>query len=137
MRFVLDTNILVSAFISRKGPPGQVLDLVRREGHLLITSAYQLDELRSVLSRDRLQPYIRPDEARDFLDTIESIGLLVEELPEVEFSPDPKDNPILATAIAGAADLIVSGDKVDMLALGGVEGIPIVKARDAVGLLEG
>ena len=40
--------------------------------------------------------------------------LVVSELPEVNLSPDPKDNPILATAIAGEAELIVSGDKGDM-----------------------
>lgn len=37
--------------------------------------------------------------------------------PDVDLSPDPKDNPILATAIAGKTDLIVSGDKKHMLAL--------------------
>ena len=48
----------------------------------------------------------------------------------MDLSSDPKDNPILAAAIAGKADLIVSGDKRHMLALGHVEGIPIVTARD-------
>jgi len=40
----------------------------------------------------------------------------------VNLSPDPGDNPILAAAIAGDADLIVSGDKKYMLALGEIEG---------------
>ena len=47
-------------------------------------------------------------------------------------SPDPKDNPILATAIAGKADLIVSGDKKHVLALVEVGGIPIVTAHEAL-----
>ena len=46
----------------------------------------------------------------------------------VSLSPDPKDNPILAAAIAEKADLIVSGDKKHMLALGTVEGVPVVTA---------
>ncbi len=50
----------------------------------------------------------------------------------MDISPDPKDNPILAAALAGKADLIVSGDKKHVLALGAVEGIPIVTARDAL-----
>jgi predicted nucleic acid-binding protein len=29
---------------------------------------------------------------------------VLQELPDVELSPDPDDNPILATAIAGMAD---------------------------------
>ena len=40
-------------------------------------------------------------------------------------SPDTKDDAILATAVAGNPELIVSGDKRDILALRKVEGIPI------------
>ena len=61
--------------------------------------------------------------------------MVTAKLPEMSLSPDPKDNPMLATTVAGEADLLVSGDKGDMLALGHVEGIPIVTARDAVGRL--
>ena len=53
----------------------------------------------------------------------------------VENSPDPDDNLILAAAVAGNADLIVSGDKRHMLSLGDVEGIPIVTPRDALSLI--
>lgn len=132
MRIVLDTNILVSALISGEGPPGQVLAAIRRERITLVTSAFQIEELRSVLRRDRLKPYIRPEEAADLLYHLEAVCAVTSELPEVSLSPDPADNPILATAIAGEADLIVSGDKGDMLALERVEGIPIVSAREAV-----
>ena len=52
-------------------------------------------------------------------------------------SPDPDDNLIPATAIAGKADLIVSGDKKPMLALGRVDDIPIVTAAAAVNRLRG
>ncbi len=38
MRIVLDTNVLVSALISRDGPLGRVLAAVRREGLTLVTS---------------------------------------------------------------------------------------------------
>ena len=131
MRIVLDTNILVSALISEEGYPAQVLAAIKRERVTLVTSAYQIEELRGVLARERLKPYIRPEEAADLLYHLEAVGLVVSELPEVSLSPDPKDNPILATAIAGEAELIVSGDKGDMLALGRVEGIPVVTAREA------
>ena len=135
MRIVLDSNILVSALISGEGAPGQVLAAVKREGITLVTSAFQLDELRSVLTRERLKPYIRPEEADDLLYHLEAVGMVVSDLPEVNLSPDPKDNPMLATAVAGEADLIVSGDKGDMLVLGNAEGIPIVTAREAMGRL--
>lgn len=91
--------------------------------------------MRDVLARERLKPYIRPEEADDLPYHLEAVGMMMDKLPEVSLPPDPKDNPILATAVAGAADLLISGDKDDMLALGQVEGIPIVTARDAVGRL--
>ena len=65
-------------------------------------------------------------EARDLLQSLESISAVVTELPEVDLSPDPKDNPNLAAGLAGRTDLIVSGDKQDVPALRHVEGIPIV-----------
>ncbi len=52
-------------------------------------------------------------------------------------SPDPDDNLILAAAIAGQANLIVSGDKKHMLSLDTAAGIPIVTARSALERLAG
>lgn len=132
MRIVLDTNILVSALISGEGPPGQLLAAVRREGITLVTSEFQIEELRAVLAREHLKPYIRVEEADDLLYHLRAVGMVADELPEVTASRDPKDNPILAAAVAGQADLLVSGDKDDVLALGDIEGIPIVTARKAI-----
>jgi len=135
VRIVLDSNILVSALISGDGCPGRVLAAVKREGITLVTSEFQIAELRDVLARERLQPYIRAEEANDLLYHLKAVGMVMADLPEVNMSPDPRDNPILATAVVGEADLVVSGDKGDMLALGNVEGIPIVTAREAIGRL--
>lgn len=49
---------------------------------------------------------------------------------------DPDDDHVIAAAPAGAADLIASGDKRDLLPLGSYAGIPIVTAREAVERLE-
>ncbi len=49
---------------------------------------------------------------------------------------DPDDDHVLAAALAGAADIIASGDKRDLLPLGSYQGIPIVTAREAVERLE-
>ena len=133
---MLDTNILVSALISGDGPPGRVLASIKQEGLTLVTSAVQIDELRNVLGRERLRPRIRPEEAQDLIRNLEAVGEVVTDLSDVSVSPDPDDNPILAAAIAGRADLIVSGDKKHMLALGRVQGIPIVTAAVAVDRLQ-
>ena len=132
MRVVLDTNVLISALISKTGPPGRLLSAVKRAGLVLVTSAYQLDELREALGRKRLRAYVRPEEAHDLLYNLEAVGVLVTGLPECNPSPDPDDNPILATAIAGNADLVISGDKTGMVALGHVNDIPIITPARAM-----
>ena len=131
MRIVLDTNILVSALISRAGPPGQVLAEATRGRLTLITSVAQIAELRRVLDRPHLRRIIAPGAAQDLMANIDAVGGVVGDLPDVTASPDPDDNLILATAVAGRADLIVSGDKTDMLALGRIEGVPIATASAA------
>lgn len=132
MRIVLDTNILVSALLTPNGPPGRLLAAVKRGDVTLVTSDVQIDELRNVLGRDRLSACIRPREAAALLDNLSAVGVVATDLPDVDASPDPDDDLILAAAVAGHADLIVSGDKGHVLALGQVEGIPIVTARDAL-----
>jgi uncharacterized protein len=55
------------------------------------------------------------------------MAISVTSLPIVSYSPDPDDNIILATAIAGKANYLVSGDKSDLLKLGVVEDIFILR----------
>lgn len=135
MRIVLDTNILVSALLTPNGPPGRLLAAVKRGDVTPVTSDAQLRELRDVLSRGRLSARIRPHEAAALLANLPAVGEVVTDLPDMDSSSDPDDNLILASAIAGRADLIVSGDKGHMLALGQVEGIPIVTAHAALARL--
>ena len=135
MQIVLDTNVLVSALIAREGPSGRLLAAVKRGDVALVTSDFQIEELRDVLSRERVKRYVQPGEATALLYSLGCIGSVVSDLPDLALSPDPKDNPILATATAGCVDLVVSGDKSDMLALGRVEGIPIVTPREALSII--
>ena len=53
----------------------------------------------------------------------------------MELSPDPDDNSVLATAITGMADYLVTGDKRDLLSLGRVEMVQIIAARAFADLL--
>jgi putative PIN family toxin of toxin-antitoxin system len=132
VRVVLDTNVLIGALITKGTPPDRLYQ-AWLEGEIdLVTSTAQLAEVATVLARPRLQRYLDAEEAAAIIENIDTRVRVLDALPDVNLSPDPKDNPILAAAIAGKADLIVSGDKRHMLALGEVEGIPIVTARDAL-----
>ena len=76
--------------------------------------------------------FVDSDEAAQMVAAIHQRAIVLSEVPVTRRSPDPKDDPILAAAVAGDAGLVVSGDKSDMLALGDVEGIPIRSAREAL-----
>lgn len=132
MRIVLDTNILIAAIITKGTPPDDLYRAWLRGEFELVTSTAQIAELADVLARPGVRKHVDPDEASAIVENIDTRAMILRHLPEVSLSPDPKDNPILATALAGNADMVVSGDKKHLLALGDVQGIPIVTARDAL-----
>jgi len=134
MRIVLDTNLLVSGIIST-GLPRQLVVAAKAGTFELCTSEMLLDELLDVISRDKfatrlVQAGLAP------LTIVEDLRALA-----VVVSPsmvarvvlaDPDDDHVLAAALTGAADLIVTGDKRDLLPLGSYQGIPIVTAKEAL-----
>ena len=134
MRAVLDTGIYVSFLINPKGAPSQAVGLWLDKAFELVTSEWQLGELRRVSRYKHIQPIITTHEAGTVINKLKRRATVIENLPDVDLSPDPDDNPIIATAIAGQVQYIVSGDKRDMLELRKVEGISIVTAREFVDL---
>jgi putative PIN family toxin of toxin-antitoxin system len=136
LRLVLDTNILISALLRKNTPPYLLYQAWRENQFELVTSPKQLEELQRVMAYPKLQRYFTPEEAQKMLAGITAYTLCVTSLPIVSDSPDPDDNIILATAIAGNADYLVSGDKSDLLKLGVIEDILIINARQALDILE-
>ncbi len=124
MRVFLDTNVLVSAFATR-GLSADVLRLVLSE-HALITGDVVLRELARVLSNRIRLPKARIDEIVAFLREFE-----VAPKPRVP-SPiavrDEDDRWVLASAVSGAADVLVTGDR-DLLDVAGKAPIKIVDPR--------
>ena len=136
VRVVLDTNILIGALITKGTPPDRLYQAWIRGNIELVTSTVQMAEIADVLARPRLQKFLDAVEAAAIVENMGTRALILDDPPCVSLSPDPKDNPILAVAITGKAELIVSGDKKHLLALGEVEGIPIVTAREALDRLD-
>ncbi len=132
MRVVLDTNIFIGALITKGTPPDRLYRAWLRGEIELVTSTAQIAEIAEVLARPRLQKFLDAAEVAAIVENIDTRALILEAPLAVDLSPDPKDNQILAAAITGRADLIVSGEKKHVLALGEVEGIPVVTARKAL-----
>ncbi len=139
VRILLDTNILISGLITPTGdrPPALLLDAVRQQRITLVSSVEQLAEFKDVAGRPHLQKYLKPGVLDDFLRFFDGVADIVDgPLPVVTESPDPKDDMILASALAGRAELIVSGDKRHVLSLGTFRSILIVTPARALELLK-
>ena len=138
IRAVLDANILVSALISPSGTPAQVLDLWREERFLPMMSERILAELERVLSQPRLRRgyglTVAPTE--ELMKGFRRFALVTPGEVEVTgVARDPDDDKLLACAVEGEADYLVTGDN-DLLALGSYQGIPIITAAASVRLFE-
>ena len=137
MRFLLDTNILVAALITRGTPPDQLYEAWRDGRFTLITSELQIEEIRRVTRREGFRFRIHPAEAGRLVNDLRRLATVVGNLPTVDVSPDPYDNFLLAMAQAAQADILVTGDKRDLLALSRHQGTRILPARNALDLLRG
>ncbi len=137
MRAVVDTNILVRALIKPQGTVGPVLRHLREGAYRLLYSESLLAELVDVLGRPRIQAKygIGADDVATVLKLLELRGELVIPRRRVTVCRDPKDNQVLEAAIAGRADVIVSGDD-DLLVLNPFEGIPTVVPADFLAMLD-
>ena len=133
LRVVLDANQFVSNVLVRQGLPAQVLDAWRRREFLLITSPFIIAEIRSTLSYPRIRRKypLTDDDVERLVTLLEQDALVVpDELDVTGAIPaDSTDDMVLACAVEGQADLIVSGDH-HLLSLGEYQGIPIVTARE-------
>jgi putative PIN family toxin of toxin-antitoxin system len=117
VRVILDTNILISGLISPLGKPARLIDAWLDGRFTLVSHAVQLDEFRAVSRRERIRPLLRPSEAGRLVNRIAALAEMPMQLPFVRRSSDPHDDFLLALCEAGAADLLVTGDKADLLIL--------------------
>jgi putative PIN family toxin of toxin-antitoxin system len=128
MRVVLDTNVLISALI-KLGAANRLYKSWRARDFDSVSCEEQLAEIRRVTRRSALRDDIRPADAGRFVNQIRHLAIMVAPLPEVNASPDPWDDFVLAAALGGQADYLVTGDKADLLALARIGRARIVSIR--------
>ncbi len=126
MRVVVDTNLLVSYLIAHHPPLAEIMD-----GHLahgdftLLTAPVLLEELARVLQYPRLQRYYDAETRVRFVALVAALSEMMDLPDEVpRICRDPADDWVIACAVAGGADVIVSGDR-DLLDIKSVGDIPI------------
>ena len=109
LRVVLDTNVYFSAFTHRLGPPFRIWEKAVNHNFILLVSPAILREIAHVF-RDVLQ--WRDTEIVAQLKIVAKVAEIVSPTIRLRvIAEDPTDDRILECAVAGTADLIVSGDR--------------------------
>ncbi|AHF10061.1 MULTISPECIES: putative toxin-antitoxin system toxin component, PIN family [Dehalobacter] len=109
LRVFVDSNILISAVLSESSIASKLLTLLIEQHHLIICS-YSITEISEVIER-KFPKIIRKWDK--FLTTLEfEIAYTPSDLSTVTvpYIRDPKDLPILVSAIVAQPDIVVTGD---------------------------
>ncbi len=131
LRALIDTNVLIS-YLLVPDAHGTIPTIINAafEGKytLLIPKALLTELVESVKTRKQLAKRISPEQAEAFDEALEKIAELQPEIKEPipSVTRDPKDNYLLAYALLGRADYLVTGDD-DLLVLGEVGEVKIVR----------
>jgi putative PIN family toxin of toxin-antitoxin system len=131
MRIVVDTNVLISAFFWG-GLPADVVEANREGRCTIVTSEALLAELLLVLQRDKFTKQLQRMNRtpQEFLHNYRADVEVVDVIPLAQpVSDDPDDDRVLACALSGKAEAIVSGDD-DLLRLKSFSDIPVMRPAE-------
>ena len=132
-RFVVDTNVLISAALRPSGVPRAVVDTIRHVNGVLLFCDETFDELETRFRLAKFDPYVSPDSRSVFLAQVEAVSEWVAIVGARLGCRDPEDDKLLETALLGRSDCLVSGDG-DLLVMSPFQDIPILTPADALRL---
>lgn len=127
-RVVVDTNVLIGAALRPQSPPRAAIEVIRIKLGALLFAKETFDELRTRLERPKFNRYVSLRSRELFLAQLDSVTEWVSITGRRLGCRDPDDDKILETALAGAADCIITGDH-DLLVMAPFRGIPILDPR--------
>jgi putative PIN family toxin of toxin-antitoxin system len=142
IKAVFDTNLLVSAFLSRHNPGGvsnELLRFVIAGGIDLHLSVDIADEMVATLlgkGRTRRKYRYSADDVGQYRADLMTLATIVDEpaaLPGA-VPRDPDDDKIIACAVAASVQYVVSRDN-DLLSLGSYAGIPMIAPEQFIHLV--
>ena len=114
MIVVLDTNVFVSALLSSKGSPAEIIRRWEADEFEIVISPALIDELTRALTYPQVTKYLKkPQEEIDaFLKRLSLVATMVQPEMSLEvIQDDVDDNRVLECALAGGASYIVTGDR--------------------------
>ena len=128
LRFVLDTNVIVSALLLPDSKPRSAFDRAFDKGKILV-SIPVLVELEAVLSRRKFGKYLYDEERKEFLAALVREAGVVDITERITVCRDPRDDKFLELVVSGRADCLITGDT-DLLALHPFRDIAILRPAD-------
>jgi putative PIN family toxin of toxin-antitoxin system len=137
MRVVLDVNVLVSGFVARSGTLGAILAAWTGGQFELVTSEHILAGCHRAWTKPYFHSRYTDNEIHATLALLQTDAMLVTPVSTVrDVTDDLEDDLVLATAVAGDAAYLVTGDN-GLLAVEGFWNVSIVSPREFLVLLEG
>lgn len=130
-RLVLDSNVLISAILSPRGAPARLLGELSRTRAVLLFSDPAMTELADRLMRDKFEAYVDRQSRLRILAELDAVSEFVGIAGAPMGCRDRDDDKFLETALAGNADMLVSGDR-DLLDLHPWQQIPILNPSQAL-----
>ncbi|HYW18776.1 MAG TPA: putative toxin-antitoxin system toxin component, PIN family [Nodularia sp. (in: cyanobacteria)] len=126
LRFVIDTNILVSAILIKSSIPDVAFKKAKSLG-IILFSDVTFQEIQEILNRSKFDKYISMTIRTQFLAKFkfESEEIAINQI--IKECRDPKDDKFLEVAINGNATHIITGDK-NLLELHPFRGVDIITA---------
>jgi uncharacterized protein len=129
VRFVFDTNTLISAILKPNGTVMQVVNIALQKG-ILVFSAETKSEIVSVIQRDKFNKYRSLADRLNTVETIFSKGMQLDtKTTDLIMCRDFSDVKFLRLAFEAKADCLISGDA-DLKALNPFRGIPILSITE-------
>lgn len=130
---VVDTNVWISAALSKTGSPVQVVRHVLAHGLPVFTHS-TFEELQTRLWKPKFDRYISMDLRKRILHDIKAAALWVDvptDIAAVAHSRDPEDDKFVHAALAANAPWLVTGDQ-DLLSMKPLPGLQILTPADAL-----
>ena len=126
-RCVVDTNVLISAFLSPSGKPNKVVRWVLADG-VLLESVATFEELETSIRRPKFEKYAPLEELEAYLGLIFDQTKFIAITETVSACVDPDDDNFLELAVSGKADYLITGNTKDFPP-NQSRGIPILTFR--------